>query len=242
MNRFKYHFLGSLVFLGTLIFWFVVYAGLNWSNVVNVETWNTFTADMWNNTMTNIMNNVNSIDTDINKMWSTITVWGRSDAPAWSTLLYSWMWYSSHYTHNWWSQLCMKWWDPGWTAAWTSYWDLLYPLTTWRATYMPPWITNDRHIKCSNVYIKSTTFEIYWTHTCPSWWNPLYTWYSMWRYYTHANWSSNTTCVDSVNFDNSISYTSTNWAYLVWTMMRWTSDATNYPTNKWVKCAICIKQ
>lgn len=241
MNKFKYHFLGALVFLGTLISGVAVYAALNWANIANVKTWDTLSSNIWNDTMSNIMNNIDSIDTDVNKMWSTIIVWWRATPPNWSTLLYWWLWYSSHYTHNWWSELCIKWWEPGWTAAWTSYWDLLYSLTTWGTTYMPPWISSDRHVKCSKVYVKSTSFEIYWSQTCPSWWTSLYTWYSMWTYYTHSN-NIDAICVDSINFDNSISYAWTNWTYLVWTYIWGSSDATNYPTNNWVKCAVCVKQ
>lgn len=249
-------------FLWLSIWYLSLFAALDWSNLTtNVSTGNTLSADLWNNSMTNIKNNAdtlnNSIDsanssistinssigainTNMWKYWTVVTVWWTANAPTWSTLLYSGLWFWSHYTHNWWWKVCIKWWD-AWPDGSATYWDLLYPMATWAATYLPTGVTADKQVKCSVVHVPSTTFEMFWSQTCPTNWTVLYKWYAMSSYYGHANKWDSSFCVDTFNFDASLGYTWTNGTYLVWSKIWWSSDTANYPLYKFVKCAVCYK-
>lgn len=224
-----------------------LFAALDWSNLTNnVWTWSTLTADIWNNSLTNLKNNsdanelsIAANNANIWKQGSVVTVWWTQTAPAWSTLLYQWIGFWGHYTHNWGSRLCLEEWSAWWTTA--TVWDIIYPLSTWAATYMPPWITGDRQVTCSVVYTTSAIFEAFWSQTCPTNWTVLYKWYAMNSYYTHANWNATPICVDSFNFDASRSYAWTNGSYLAGTKVWSSSDVPNYPSGNFVKCAICSK-
>ncbi len=235
-------------FIGITVWYLALFAAMDWSNLTtNVTNWTPLTPELWNNNITNIKNNVDSLSNSVDnlntswwKYWTVVTVWWRTWAPTWSTLLYDGYWFWGHYTHNSGSKVCLKWWDAWWTT-WT-YWDLLYPLSTGDISYMPPWISGDKQILCSQVYVNSTVFESFWTDVCPTNWSILYKWYSMWSYYTHALSNDKPLCVEATNFNSTVAYAWTNWSYIVWTRVWWSANTWSYPTWKFVKCAVCYKQ
>ncbi len=74
MNKLKYHFLWWLVFLWTVLIWFYSYAALTWTNVpTTVNTSTPMTTTLWNNAMTNIINNVNSVQSALDAF--SVQVW-----------------------------------------------------------------------------------------------------------------------------------------------------------------------
>ncbi|MDD2871270.1 MAG: hypothetical protein PHS49_04730 [Candidatus Gracilibacteria bacterium] len=240
-------FMGISFIVGLSAGYVFIFAAMDWSNLTtNVGTGTTLTADLWNDSMTNIKNNTdtlsNSIDTansNIGKFGNVVTVWGRTTAPTGSTLLYAGRGFGGHYTHANGSRVCLKGGDAGGSTG--SYGDLLYPLTTGDASYMPPGIAGDKNIMCSKVYVNSTTFETYGTDICPTNWTVLYKGYSMGNYYTHTLSNDNPICVDGYNFETNVSYAGVNGSYMVGTRVWGSSDTTNFPTGKFVKCAVCYK-
>ena len=96
--------------------------------------------------------------------------------------------------------------DPGGAAASTNYGDLLYPLGTADAVRMPPGITDTRHIRCAQVYVPSTTFQLMGTQSCPTGWSPLFTGYSMGGYHGHGGRITKSLCIDPTSFDASRTY------------------------------------
>ncbi len=72
MNKLKYHFLWWLVFLGTVLFWYIWYTA--YTNLATQVDWATITKDIWND----VINTVNSIwaKTDwIYSSWWSIWIW-----------------------------------------------------------------------------------------------------------------------------------------------------------------------
>lgn len=110
------------------------------------------------------------------------------------------------------------------------------------AARMPPGVTAERHIRCSKLYVEAPTVEVYGSSNCPSGWTSIYSGCQMGEYYAHAAGKGIPICVDANNFDTSRYWHWTSGgSYIVGSYLWGTSDATNYPTNRWIKCAVCGK-
>lgn len=70
----------------------------------------------------------------------------------------------------------------------------------------------------------------------------MYSGYAMGGYYGHTGDINSAICVDASNYDSSKSWTWTSGGtYLSAAYIAATSDATNYPINRYMKCAVCGK-
>ncbi|MDP2090658.1 MAG: hypothetical protein Q8K30_03590 [Candidatus Gracilibacteria bacterium] len=240
--------MGITFFIGLCVGYLALFATLDWSNLTtNVTNGTPLTPELWNNNITNIKNNIDNLSNSVDnltinggKYGTVVTVWGRTTAPTGSNLLYAGRGFGGHYTHANGSRVCLKGGDAGGNTG--AYGDLLYPLTTGDASYMPPGIAGDKNIMCSKVYVNSTTFETYGTDICPTNWTVLYKGYSMGNYYTHSLSNDNPICVDGYNFETNVSYAGVNGSYMVGSRVWGSSDTGSYPTGKFVKCAVCYKQ
>lgn len=59
----KWFFSGLFLFLWIFVWYFVLFAALTWTNVPSVNTETPMTATLWNNAMSNLKNNIDSLDT-----------------------------------------------------------------------------------------------------------------------------------------------------------------------------------
>jgi len=133
-----------------------------------------------------------------------MTRWGNATAPTSTTLLYSGIAFGNHYTHNSRESLCMQGGDPGPSTGNTS--DPLYPSTT---AGSPPGIVDQRLIRCAVFLTPRPAVVIWGSWVGPAGWTELYRGFVMSGHYTHTGATSLRHCVDSVNFDSSITDTST---------------------------------
>ncbi|MDD5212867.1 MAG: hypothetical protein PHG82_00355 [Candidatus Gracilibacteria bacterium] len=78
MNKFKYHILGALVFLGTSILGIVAY-GFDWSGITTVKTGDTLSASIWNDTINNIKNNLEELSSRPGTIANVVTVQTRDN-------------------------------------------------------------------------------------------------------------------------------------------------------------------
>ncbi|MDD5212866.1 MAG: hypothetical protein PHG82_00350 [Candidatus Gracilibacteria bacterium] len=72
MNKFKYHFIGAFIFLGTIFLGLGVYA-LDWSGLTTVKDGDTLNANVWTNTMNNIKNNIEALNASITNINNSLT-------------------------------------------------------------------------------------------------------------------------------------------------------------------------
>ena len=168
--------------------------------------------------------------------------WGNGTAPAGTTLLYSGYAFNGHYLHNGGSAepTCMKAGDVGAPGPGASYGDLLYPIGTGDAARMPPGISPGTEIKCATVYAEGPSFEMWGSQSCPNGWQVAYKGYGMGAYYYGHN-QSNRQCVDNFEYDYSVrsSISDSLW---YGTILHSNVDIGIYETDRYVKCARCVKQ
>ena len=172
---------------------------------------------------------------------SVFTRWGNATAPEGTTLLDSGFAFSGRYTQGGGGgePICMISDDPGAPGPGTYYGDLLYPLGTGDATRMPPGISPLTEIKCAVSYAEGPSFERWGTQTCPTGWMAAYTGYAMGGFYNH-NHQSNRHCVDNTEYDYSVA--SPNYGGIWYGTVLYTNqDVGIYEENRYVKCALCIK-
>lgn len=177
-----------------------------------------------------------------NNVGSVFIRWGNGTCPTTTGLLYSGFAFNEHYTHGGGSAeaSCVTPGDPGATGPGTAYSDLLYPVGTGNRERMPPGIIESREIKCAQCYADGPNFVAFGTSNCPTGWSISYSGYAMGAYYTHGK--SNRHCVDNVNFDSSVP-SSTVGDLWYGTVLYDNSDVgTAFETNRYVKCAVCIKR
>ncbi|MFH1837930.1 MAG: hypothetical protein ABH808_00300 [Candidatus Kuenenbacteria bacterium] len=175
---------------------------------------------------------------------SVFTRWGNATAPAGTTLLYSGFGFSEHYSQSGGSAevTCIKPGDPGAPGPETNYGDILYPLGTGDPLTTPPGITSSKEIKCAVSYAEGPNFTIWGTWNCPENWNVAYSGYGMGAYYSHTH-QSNRHCVDNVNFDASVVDGTRGdiWhGSVLYDNTDLPNKETDYPKNKYLKCAVCI--
>ncbi|MCP4112933.1 MAG: hypothetical protein GY749_46640 [Desulfobacteraceae bacterium] len=176
---------------------------------------------------------------------STFTSWGNPNCPTGTELLYSGFGFGNYYgnTGGGVEPACItsENIDTGSPGPGTAYADLLYPLRTGNSAQMPPGIIENRAVRCAKCYVESPIFEIWGTSTCPRGWTAAYTGYGMGGYYSHVH-PSNRKCVDNVNFDYSI-LTDNAYAEIWYGTVMWNNNDINiYETDRYVKCAVCIKE
>lgn len=172
--------------------------------------------------------------------------WGRGDCPNGTDNIYSGMGFNNHYSHYGGATdpVCMIPNNPGAAAPGAPYYgDLLYPMHTGDPTRMPPGITNYRYIKCASCYSTSAVVEVYGNDNCPNGWEKAYKGYAMGNYYYEGHYKGARICMEAETFDSSSVYSSAAGEYLVGTVMWSAPDGktTEYPYNKFVKCAVCKK-
>ena len=177
---------------------------------------------------------------------SVFTRWGNATCPSGTTLLYSGFGFNEHYTQGGGGAeaICMKGGDAG--AIWGgNYGDILYPLGTGDGSRMPPGISAQKEIKCAVCETNGPSFEMWGSWSCPAEadWKSVYVGYGMGAYYS-GHGKSNRHCVDNLDFDSSVA--NNNWGDIWYgTVLHDNTDLpnkdTNYPTNKYVKCAMCVK-
>ncbi len=177
-----------------------------------------------------------------NNIGSVFTRWGNGTCPEGSELLYYGFAFNGHYQ---WSggsaePTCLGEGDIGAEGPGTFYGDLITPLGTGNTGNIPPGIVEKREIKCAKCYVETPIFEIWGTSTCPRGWTAAYTGYGMGTHYTYAH-QSNRKCVDNVEFDSSIR--NDTWGD-IWsgTVIHGNDDVGIYETDRFVKCAVCIKE
>jgi hypothetical protein len=133
--------------------------------------------------------------------------WGNATAPAGTTLLYAGLAFGSHYAHSGGREtFCLAAGDAGPASMAPS--DLFYPSTTANGS-TPPGITGQRLIRCAVFLPSRPAFVMWGSWIGPSGWTELYRGYMMSAHYTHSG-GSGRRCVDSVNFDASLTDTATN--------------------------------
>lgn len=96
MKKFKYHFFGAIVFLSTIMVWYVWYAA--WTNLIgNIQTqenWDTINKDTWNTLVTKLnqtIENVNFLNSNLSSSipsWAVMT-FNLDACPTWWTALAS---------------------------------------------------------------------------------------------------------------------------------------------------------
>lgn len=117
MNNIKQSFLSWLVFLGTVLTWFIGFAA--YTNLPTQENWTTLNKDIWNEMITK----VNTIWAQVNTLWS---------SPAWAIMAFyltscpSW-WIAADGT-NWTPDLrwaFIRWmnWNANWRDIVRTLWD-----------------------------------------------------------------------------------------------------------------------
>ena len=170
--------------------------------------------------------------------------WGNSNCPTGTELLYSGMAFNKYNGgfSNFGDTLCIKAGDPGPSTTYVEAGDMLYPLATGAtgSGNIPPGITGGKEIKCSACYSQKPVFEIFGTNNCPSGWSVVYSGYEMGA---HAyNTQTDRHCVDNINFDSGINTYAVSHAFWYGSFIQETGDSTNYPSLKYIKCAVCSKQ
>ncbi len=175
---------------------------------------------------------------------STFIHWGSSKCPQNTELLYSGFGFNGHYTVGGGGAepICMAPGDPGTPGPGTNYGDLLNPIGTGNLQRMPPGITEMREVKCAECYAAGPSFVVWGTSKCPSGWTPAYTGYGMGAYYS-GHGKSNRQCVDNVTFDASVA--NKTYGDIWYGTVLWSNDdlsTTDYPTNTYVKCSVCVKE
>ncbi|MDM8550394.1 hypothetical protein QUF72_09960 [Desulfobacterales bacterium HSG2] len=168
------------------------------------------------------------------------TRWGNGECPEGTELLHSGFAFNGHYQQGGSAEpTCVTAGDVGAEGPGTNYGDLLRPLGTGDLQFMPPGIIERREVKCAKCYVGNPVFEIWGTSTCPRGWTKAYTGYGMGGYYNHAR--SNRKCVDNVDFDASVR--NNTWGE-IWegSVLYENTDIGIYETDRFVKCAICIKE
>lgn len=166
--------------------------------------------------------------------------WGNGTAPNGTTLLYSGFGFNGRYSQGGGGAepTCMKAGDTGAPGPGGNYGDLLYPLGTGNAARMPPGISPKTEIKCAVSYAEGPLFEMWGNDSCPTGWNAAYTGYGMGAHYIHGN--LNRHCVDNMEYDYSVT-SKTDGGILYGTVLHKNDDVGTYETNRYVKCAVCIK-
>lgn len=171
--------------------------------------------------------------------------WGNGQAPTGTTLIYSGHAFNSRYYQTTDSSggantLCIKDGDPATTGPGTNYGDLMYPVGTGNG--MPTGIGNLKEVKCAVCYAEGPILEMWGTQTCPSGWETAYRGYVLAGYY-YSHHSSDRYCVDSDNFDDSM--TSNTHGELWYSSSVWDNTdlggAYSSYLNKHLKCAVCVK-
>ncbi|RJO62350.1 hypothetical protein C4544_00050 [candidate division WS5 bacterium] len=178
---------------------------------------------------------------------STFIRWGNGTAPSGMTLLYDGWVFNGYYNtgagHNSGSaDNCIKQNDPGAQGPGTAYGDLLYASNTGDASRMPPGVASNKRIKCGAIYTPGPNVEIWGSSTCPTDWTAAYTGYGMGNYYTHNQTTRR--CVDNVNFDTSVSMSPDASTYGgIWygTVLYNPQGLPGYTADRYVKCAVCVK-
>jgi hypothetical protein len=176
-----------------------------------------------------------------NNIGSVFIRWGNATAPEGTTLLYSGFGFGGRHMHSGGgaNPICMKAGDPGAPGPGSQYGDVLHPLGTGDATRMPPGIPAKTEIKCAVSYVEGPSFEMWGSDTCPAGWRAAYTGYGMGSYYNHGL-PSNRHCVDNKEFDSSVA--NTYWGDTWYgTVLHSNTDVGIYETNRYVKCALCVK-
>jgi hypothetical protein len=167
--------------------------------------------------------------------------WGNGTAPNGTTLLYSGYAFSGYYTQGGGGgePTCMKGGDVGAPGPGNYYGDLLYPLGTGDATRMPPGISPRTEIKCAVVYAEGPSFEMWGSQSCPTGWTVAYRGYGMGGFYYRYG-KSNRQCVENAEYDYSVP--NPTWGGIWYgTVLYNNKDVGIYETNRYVKCARCVK-
>lgn len=164
MNKFKYHFFWWLIFLWTIIIWFYCYSTLIWTNIPNVNTETPMTANLWNNTMTNIVNNVNSLETKTVNIENNIS---------WKNKM---VWWIRQYVDS--SFDCTFSWEfPNWDTSfkynlWNWVYMCQYMFYVWNANNESDFLR-----VCPSKWLN----DAWWNKFALSWRKDPTTWWTMWR-------------------------------------------------------------
>jgi len=168
--------------------------------------------------------------------------WGNDTAPAGTTLLYSGYAFNGHHKHGGGGAeaTCMKAGDAGAPGPGTYYGDILSPVGTGDPARMPPGISAYTEIKCALVYAEGPSFEMWGSQSCPNGWQVAYKGYGMGAYY-YGHSESNRQCVDNFEYDYSVRSSILD---SVWygTILHSNVDIGIYETDRYVKCARCVKK
>jgi len=172
---------------------------------------------------------------------SIFTRWGNDTAPAGTNLLYSGYAFNGYYTHGGGGAepICMKAGDVGAPGPGGYYGDLIYPVGTGNAARMPPGISASTKVKCAVVSAAGISFEMWGSQNCPSGWQAAYKGYGMGAYY-NGHGKSNRQCVENFEYDYSV--TSKKTGDIWYGTVLYPRDLNMYEKDRYVKCAICIKQ
>lgn len=189
-----------------------------------------------------VMGEIKANKITANNIGSVFIRWGNGTCPTTTNLLYSGFAFNEHYTHvgGGAEATCVTPGDPGAIGPGNLYGDLLNLVVSGGDRQrMPPGIIESRKIKCAQCYADGPNFVAFGTDNCPTGWTVSYSGYAMGAYYTYSK--SNRHCVDNVNFDSSV--TSSTYGD-VWsgTVLWDNTDVGIFETNRYVKCAVCIKR
>jgi len=171
------------------------------------------------------------------------TRWGNGNQPPNTTLIYSGVLYSSHYTHNGsGTSLCMAPHhdDPGEHTGGSSLADYTYPALTHALT--PPGITGYSRIKCAVILSDSPTVNVVGTWNSPPGWSIAYKGILMGAHYSEPA-PNERSCVDSDEFDDSLGHSRPDGGlYRGTTIAGANGMLDKFVPTRFVKCATLIKQ
>lgn len=127
--------------------------------------------------------------------------WGNGTAPAGTTLVQTGLAFSGHYSHSGsGTPVCLN--NGGPTSSVGSD-DILYAAGT-AGSSMPPGIQGARQLKCAVALAEGPTTVVWGSSAAPVGWSVVYSGYGFGAHYTLPN-PLGRICVDSVNFDASLS-------------------------------------
>jgi hypothetical protein len=164
--------------------------------------------------------------------------WGSGTAPSGTTLVYSGLAFSGHWSHSGsGTPLCVVAGDAG-LATDSVNGDLLYPVGTFGVT--PPGIQPNRLLKCAVALAEGPTAVAWGTSQAPSGWQVLYSGYSFGADYTMAN-PLGRVCIDSVDFDSTLALGGTEGLYFATRLQSSPVGVIGYTPHTFVPCAVVVK-